>query len=110
MELQDQILTCKDCGKQFTFTVSEQEFYNSKGFTNPPSRCPDCRKEWKKKKQQMGGGGSYSRGNNSDRPMFDAVCSNCGNPCKVPFQPRGDRPVLCNDCFQKQRAERPDRR
>ena len=28
--MSDQNLTCTDCGKQFTFTESEQEFYQSK--------------------------------------------------------------------------------
>ena len=49
-----------------------------------------------------GGGGGYS-----DRPprqMFEAVCADCGQPTQVPFQPRGDRPVYCRDCFQKRRA------
>jgi CxxC-x17-CxxC domain-containing protein len=35
--------------------------------------------------------------------MFDAVCSECGKPCKVPFQPHDDRPIYCSDCFSKQR-------
>ena len=40
------------------------------------------------------------------REMHDAVCSNCGNPCQVPFQPRlGDdgkpvKPIYCNNCFK----------
>ncbi len=40
----DKILTCKDCGKEFTFTEGEQAFYAEKGFTNEPARCPECRK------------------------------------------------------------------
>jgi len=40
--MSDQNLTCVDCGKQFTFTESEQEFYQSKGFSTP-GRCPACR-------------------------------------------------------------------
>lgn len=43
----DKVLTCKDCGKEFTFTAGEQEFYAEKGFTNEPKRCPDCRKAHK---------------------------------------------------------------
>lgn len=39
----DKILTCKDCGKEFTFTNGEQEFYIEKGFTDP-IRCGTCRK------------------------------------------------------------------
>lgn len=37
--------------------------------------------------------------NSEDRPMFDATCDECGNSCKVPFQPRGDKPIYCSNCF-----------
>ena len=36
-----------------------------------------------------------------DRPMFDATCSECNQPCQVPFQPKDDRPVYCRDCYKK---------
>ena len=38
-----------------------------------------------------------------DREMFDAKCGDCGNDCQIPFKPREDRPVYCNECFQKHR-------
>ncbi|MAF81195.1 zinc-binding protein, partial [bacterium] len=31
--------------------------------------------------------------------MFDATCADCGSETQVPFQPSGDRPVYCRDCF-----------
>ncbi len=33
--------------------------------------------------------------------MHDAVCSDCGNPCQVPFRPAPGRDVFCNNCFRK---------
>jgi CxxC-x17-CxxC domain-containing protein len=36
--------------------------------------------------------------------MFSATCSECGKEARVPFQPRGDRPVYCSDCYSKQRS------
>ncbi|MFA6866347.1 MAG: zinc-ribbon domain-containing protein [Clostridia bacterium] len=42
--MKDMTLVCKDCGKEFVWTEGEQEFYQQKGFTNKPVRCPDCRK------------------------------------------------------------------
>ncbi len=51
---QDKILTCRDCGKEFAFTASEQAFFAEKGFTNAPGRCPECRAA---KKAQRGEGG-----------------------------------------------------
>lgn len=47
--MQDKTISCKDCGKDFQFTVGEQEFYKEKGFTNEPVRCPDCRKAAKQR-------------------------------------------------------------
>ncbi len=41
--MSDIVLTCKDCGKEFTFTEGEQQFYQEKGFSNPV-RCAECRK------------------------------------------------------------------
>lgn len=41
--MEDKQIECKDCGKEFTFTVGEQEFYKEKGFTNEPQRCKPCR-------------------------------------------------------------------
>jgi CxxC-x17-CxxC domain-containing protein len=32
------------------------------------------------------------------------VCAQCGTDTEVPFQPRGDRPVYCSDCFRQQRG------
>ena len=81
---------------EFVFTASEQQFYADKGFQNEPGRCKACRD---KRKAQNGGF------NRSDRPMYDVVCAECGQPTQVPFQPRGDRPVYCRACFEKQRME-----
>ncbi len=89
----DKTLTCKDCGQQFTFTAGEQEFHAEKGFTNEPQRCKACRGA---RKTSTGGSGAGTR------KMYDAVCAECGKACKVPFEPRSDRPVYCSDCFRKQ--------
>lgn len=40
---EDKNIICKDCGKEFTFTVGEQEFYEEKGIQNEPKRCKECR-------------------------------------------------------------------
>jgi len=39
---QEQTLTCADCGRDFSFTERDQEYYREKGF-EPPKRCKDCR-------------------------------------------------------------------
>ena len=55
--MEDKKITCKDCGKEFIFTVGEQEFYKEKGFENDPVRCPECRKA--RKAQKMNGDKKY---------------------------------------------------
>ena len=41
-DVQDQMLTCADCRKEFPFSASEQDFFSEKGFA-PPKRCKECR-------------------------------------------------------------------
>jgi len=97
----DKTLVCSDCSESFTFTAGEQEFHASKGFTREPRRCPNCRRA---RKGTMGGGegGGGFADRRPPRQLFDAVCASCGKEAKVPFEPRGDRPVYCSDCFQPQ--------
>ena len=112
----DQMLTCKDCSNSFVFTAGEQEFYVTKGFSTP-TRCPDCRAE-RKRQRNTGGrstqpsygyGNEYNSGGSprsdrGEREMFEAVCASCGVTTRVPFKPRGHRPVYCQSCFERQRA------
>ena len=96
MTFQDKSLQCSDCGATFDFTATEQESYHSKGFTNEPKRCPECRQARKAERQ----GSNYG----SRREMFPVTCAQCGKDTEVPFQPTGGRPVYCSDCFQKIRT------
>ncbi len=139
----DKTLTCADCGQEFTFTASEQDFYAQRGFSEP-RRCPSCRASRKAARNSNGGGsyastgggggyggysagGAYSAGGYSGggsrgggggyggggggygadrgpREMFDATCSNCGQPARVPFRPTSGKPVYCSDCFRSMRG------
>ncbi len=84
---EDKTLNCAECKSDFVFSESEQEFYAEKGFQNEPKRCPSCRSERKKQRR-------------STRQMYDVVCDSCGKDTQVPFLPRGDRPVYCDECFK----------
>jgi CxxC-x17-CxxC domain-containing protein len=63
----DKTLTCADCGQEFTFTASEQDFYAQRGFTEP-RRCASCRASRKAARGDSGGAssgagyGSYGAG------------------------------------------------
>lgn len=105
MPFTDKTLTCSDCGQEFTFSAEDQEFYSSRGFTEP-KRCRSCRAMRRNDRDGDaggggGGGGFRSSGPRPERELFDVVCSSCGQATKVPFQPRGDRPVYCRDCFER---------
>ena len=103
MAYTDKTLTCVDCGASFTFSAEDQEYHASRGFTNEPKRCASCRQARKSERGGGGGGGGYS---SSPRQMFSAVCAECGQTTEVPFEPRGDRPVYCRDCFSKRQPSR----
>ncbi len=109
MTYTEKTLTCRNCGRSFPFTVEEQEFHAQKGFTNEPARCPECRAARRAERRDSRGGyssggfGGYER---EPRAMFPAVCASCGKETEVPFQPRGDRPVYCSDCFSRERGSR----
>ena len=36
--------------------------------------------------------------------VYNAVCSDCGCECEVPFQPHADRPVFCRKCWSAHRS------
>ena len=97
MEYQDKTLKCKECDADFVFSAGEQEFYAEKGFENEPVRCPACRAQRKQRQNS---------GERLPRTMYPAVCSECGAETEVPFEPRQDRPVLCRECFARQRGAR----
>ncbi|MFC2056796.1 zinc-ribbon domain containing protein [Chloroflexota bacterium] len=99
MGFEDKEIQCSDCGATFTFSAGEQEFFASKGYTNEPKRCPECRQA---RKAERYGGGGYR----STRRMFPAVCAQCGKETEVPFEPREDRPVYCSDCYNMQRENK----
>lgn len=95
----DQQLTCSDCGQEFTFTAEDQAFFRERGYS-APKRCRACRQA-RKNEQGGGGGGGYQR---SQPTGTTVICSGCGQQTTVPFEPRGDRPVYCRDCYQAQKA------
>ena len=92
MAFEDRTLTCKECGKEFVFSASEQEFYAEKGFQNEPKRCKECRHARKEAKR-------------NSTEYFETTCAKCGGVARVKFQPREDKPVYCSECFAKMKEE-----
>ncbi len=99
-DYEDRQLTCVGCEQEFTFSADDQEYHARMQFENEPKRCKPCRAE---RKRNAGGGGGGAQGGGA-REFHEAVCADCGGVARVPFKPRGDKPVYCSDCFSKQRS------
>ena len=95
MAQEDKTLVCRDCGQEFVFTIGEQEFYESHGLQNEPSRCPECRSVRRRERRE-----GYYR----PRETYTVVCADCGVETTVPFQPREGRPVYCQECYAKHKV------
>ena len=78
-QVEDKVLVCRQCGKEFTFASSEQEYYIQKGWSQP-SRCPQCRSARRKVNQGL-------------------VCSGCGVAVER------DNPAYCSACVDNLKLE-----
>lgn len=92
MDFQDKTLTCRECGKPFTWTAGEQHFFREKELINIPARCNPCRSA---RKARLG---------LPDRAQTEVTCAECGHSTTVPFVPRNGNPVYCSGCLAKVRA------
>lgn len=111
MAFEDRNLTCVECNQSFIFSADDQQYHADKGYTNEPKRCPSCRQARRANRGYDGGGfggggGGFGGGR---REMHAVVCAECGKDAEVPFLPRGDRPVYCNDCYRQQSPRGGDR-
>ena len=94
MDFTDRRLKCIVCHLEFIFSAAEQEFFHQKGFKHDPKYCKRCK---------------AIKFNRPYRKMTSAKCAQCGKDTIVPFQPTGEKPVLCRTCFQKEpRNREPD--
>lgn len=94
MVFQDKELTCRDCNKPFVFSAGEQEFFSAKGLVNEPKRCPNCRILMR-----------VQRNGEDPNRTAEVNCAECGSPTRVPFQPKGYRPVYCSYCFRSKKLD-----
>jgi CxxC-x17-CxxC domain-containing protein len=88
-------LACVDCGADFVFTAAEQFYFVTKSFANLPKHCKKCKAKRKRSLRQPVRAVLHEAHIN---------CAACGLQTTVPFTPRQGRPVLCSECFHKQKA------
>ena len=96
MSFQDKTIQCADCGTDFSFTAGEQEFFQSKGFTNEPKRCPLCRKARKTDRN-----GSHGNSYGLPRETFAARRAGHGKDAEVPFALANGRLAYYSGSFSK---------
>lgn len=113
MDYTDKTLICADCNAEFIHSADDQARYAERGLEHEPKRCRPCREQRKRTGggggQRGGRGGHGGGGGGARKPaqLFDTVCSQCGQPTQVPFQPQEGRLVFCRDCY---RAKQPGSR
>jgi CxxC-x17-CxxC domain-containing protein len=69
-----------------------------------PKRCKACRQV---KKNEQAGAREYTQNESQGTTV---TCSDCGKQTTVPFEPSGDRPVYCQDCYQSRKRSTGGRR
>ncbi|MBS2001833.1 MAG: zinc-ribbon domain containing protein [Cyanobacteria bacterium SZAS LIN-5] len=90
----DKILNCCHCNSAFVFTSGEQDFFKAKGLTNEPKRCPNCRILVR-----------VQRSGKDVGTTAEVACADCGSQTRVPFQPKGYRPVYCSACLRTRKDD-----
>jgi hypothetical protein len=95
MSFQEKTLHCADCGTDFSFTAEEQEFYQSRGYTNEPKRCPSC-KQARKTERHGGRGNSYGL----PRQTFRAKCGARERDTEVPLAFTSGKLAYYSDYFR----------
>ena len=110
-------IECGSCGTFFLVPPAERAFRREHGMPRP-ELCPSCRADRRANRHAdivagydtEGSGSGPSRvkkltvqGGPGGR-MYNATCDQCGGPAKVPFIPRGDRPVYCRDCYNARKG------
>ena len=89
----DKNLTCVQCAKPFIFRAGEQEFFSTRGLTNVPKRCENCRIY-----------NRLCRAGKSTDVISKVTCEECRAEFVIPFRPLGYKPVYCNTCFKGRKA------
>ena len=75
MMFADKSLQCLACVTTSIFSVQEQEFHQSKVYTNKPNRFPECRQT-----RKSANGNSIYR---TPHLTFAATCDGCGKSTEV---------------------------
>lgn len=115
-------IICQDCDTAFAYTDAERDFRESRGLSRPLT-CPDCRGKDRARRNGdlislyqrtdsfdpfIVNGETYGNGRHhkdqGPRQQYSTTCAACGSETRVPFIPRGDRPVYCRSCYNARKG------
>ena len=114
MAFTDRTLICNECGREFTFTAGEQEFFQQKGFTQDPKRCPQCRAQRRRlqrhdRSSRPARSGKETRHSRPPEPAgqtYKISCARCKGIGEVKFKPDPSRPIYCRKCYRELKRTR----
>ena len=84
---------CSECGKD-----CEVPF---KPTGDKPIFCSDCFRNKRNAEPRRSSGRDSRRFSSGDKRMHKVVCDKCGKECEVPFKPTSNKPIYCNQCFDR---------
>ena len=77
------------------------EFYKAKYSDKKPGSKSNRRFDKESKKEHRSFRNSKYDSKSERREMFDVTCADCGIDCKIPFEPKFNKPVYCSRCYEK---------
>jgi hypothetical protein len=84
-EICDEVLACKDCGKNYKIVPQELKFYRKKGVP-VPRLCYECRHTARLKMR-------------NPRDLWERECEKCKVELKSPYAPERPEKVYCEKCY-----------
>ena len=100
---------CDDCGKEckipFVPKTDKPVYCNECFRQNKSQRSDNSRssRDYSNSRSSRDEGLKYSRKSREESTI--AICDDCGIKFKLPFLPKDDRPVYCNDCFRQTKSQ-----
>jgi len=95
-ELEEKLILCIDCKRDFIWAIGEQIFFRDKGLYNSPKRCRECKQA---KNERLASITAAQASGIKQKIEVNVACAKCRMMTTVPFFPSQGRPVYCRSCY-----------
>ncbi|MFC1615562.1 hypothetical protein ACFL21_00325 [Patescibacteria group bacterium] len=82
----EELLSCRDCDKNYKIISTELEFYRKMRIP-VPDKCPDCRHLDRMTKR-------------NPKAFWDIKCEKCSQEIKTTFSPEDSKIIYCDSCYK----------